>query len=95
MIWITNTYVYVSSNKQAYKLLREYVHPVTKMWEKILKKRHRFKLFNMSTPADEPETTNQSMNLHCDISLDKLDNQFILLGPLLLTWFNFNPSMDK
>ena len=23
------------------------------------------------------------------------DNRRIALGPLLLTWFNFNPSMDK
>ena len=34
----------------------------------------------------------QNINQFGDIKSDMVSNH---LGPLLLTWFNFNPSMDK
>ena len=30
-----------------------------------------------------------------DVTLIEIDNWIDDQGPLLLTWFNFNPSMDK
>ena len=58
-------------------------------WEKTTAREHK-KHLNFEIWCD-----GTSGQYSCFFYATVVHRDIILMGPLLLTWFNFNPSMDK